>query len=112
MRELRQSRKFPLHSPGTADGKRPAERLTGKQRVLRGLKYCLGVFAVVFVLAAASVTVVPERDVWSWRAAFAAVCGAPAAVLAGLIVMAFPRRRLWHGIFAIAVALVACGLFM
>ena len=112
MREMRQSRKFPLHSPGTADGKRPEERLTGKQRMLRGLKYSLGVFAVVFVLAAASVTVAPERDVWSWRAAFGAVCGAPAAVLAGVIVMAFPRRRLWHGIFAIAVALVACGLFM
>ncbi len=68
----------------TADGKRPEERLTGKQRMLRGLKYSLGVFAVVSVLAAASVTVAPERDVWSWRAAFAAVCGAPAAVLAGV----------------------------
>lgn len=96
----------------TADGKRPEEHLTGKQRALRGLKFFLGVFAVVFVLAAASVTIAPERDVWSWRAAFGAVSALPAAVLAGLIVMAFPRRRLWHGIFAIAVALVACGLFM
>lgn len=112
MRELRQSRKFPLHSPGTADGKRSAERLSGKQRVLRGLKYFLGVFAVVFVLAAASVTVVPERDVWSWRAAFGAVSALPASVLAGLIVMVFPERRLWHGIFAVVVALVASGLFL
>ena len=96
----------------TADGKRTEERLTGKQRALRGLKYFLGVFAVVFVLAAASVTVVPERDVWSWRAAFGAVSALPASVLAGLIVMAFPRRRLWHGIFAVVVALVASGLFL
>jgi hypothetical protein len=96
----------------TADGKRTEERLTGKQRALRGLKYSLGVFAVVFVLAAASVTVVPERDVWSWRAAFGAVSALPASVLAGLVVMAFPRRRLWHGIFAVVVALVACGLFL
>ena len=96
----------------TADGKRTEERLTGKQRALRGLKYFLGVFAVVFVLAAASVTVAPERDVWSWRAAFAAVCEGPAAVLAGVVVMAFPTRRLWHGIFAVVVAILASGVFV
>ena len=96
----------------TADGKRTEGRLTGKERALRGLKYFLGVFVVLFVLVAASATIVPERDVWSWRAAFVAVCGAPAAVLAGLIVMAFPTRRLWHGVFAVAVALVASGLFL
>ena len=94
------------------DSARSAERLTGKERVLRGLKYFLGMFAVVFVLVASSVTIMPERDVWSFRASLAAVCAVPAAVLAGLIVMAFPRRRLWHGIFAVVVALVACGLFM
>jgi hypothetical protein len=96
----------------TADSARSAERLTGKQRVLRGLKYFLGMFAVVFVLVASSATIMPERDIWSVRAAVAAVSAVPAAVLAGLIVMAFPRRRLWHGIFAVVVALVACGLFM
>lgn len=96
----------------TADGKRTEERLTGKQRALRGLKYFLGMFAVLFVPLAASVTIAPERDVWSWRAAFAAVCAGPAAVLAGLIVMAFPTRRLWHGVFAVAVALVASGLLL
>jgi hypothetical protein len=94
------------------DSARSAERLTGKQRVLRGLKYFLGMFAVLFVLLAASVTIAPERDVWSWRAAFAAVCAGPAAVLAGVVVMAFPTRRLWHGVFAVAVALVASGLFL
>lgn len=94
------------------DSARSAERLTGKERVLRGLKYFLGMFAVVFVLVAASATILPERDVWSFRASLAAMCAVPAAVLAGLIVMAFPRRRLWHGIFAVVVALVACGLFM
>ena len=96
----------------TADGKRTAERLTGKQRALRGLKYFLGVFAVLFVLLASSVTIAPERDVWSWRAAFGAVSALPAAVLAGLVVMAFPTRRLWHGVFAVAVALVASGLLL
>ena len=94
------------------DGKRTEERLTGKERVLRGLKYFLGVFAVLFVLVASSATIVPERDVWSWRAAFAAVCGGPAALLAGLIVMAFPTRRLWHGIFAVVVAILASGVFV
>ncbi len=97
---------------GNMNSGRAAERLTGKQRVLRGLKYFLWIFAVVFVLVASSATIMPERDVWSVRASLAAVSAVPAAVLAGLIVMAFPRRRLWHGIFAVVVALVASGLLM
>lgn len=106
MRELRQSRKFPLQ--GTADGKRPEERLTGKQRILRGLKYFLGVFTVVFVEVTLHAALAPERNIWS----FAAACAAATAGLAGLMVMAFPRRHLWHGVFAVVTAMVACGLYL
>ena len=96
------------------DSARSAERLTGKQRVLRGLKYFLWVFVAMFVLGML-LMLCSEKGApgwWRWGIVFGLVRGLPTAVLAGVIVMAFPRRRLWHGIFAIAVALVACGLFM
>ena len=92
------------------ENKVAGERLTGKERCLRGGKVFLWTFVVsvvLFVLFTMNAEVVPERKVWAWRAAFGVVFGAMAALVAGLVVMAFPVRRWWHWIFAVAVGVLA-----
>lgn len=89
----------------------PAERLTGKQRVLRGLKYFAGTFAAVFALCALLVALPPEGD-WGWGIVAGLVRGLPTAVLAGGMVVLFPVRRLWHGVCAVVAAVLAAGWMM
>ena len=98
----------------TADGKRTEERLTGKQRVLRGLKYFAVTFAVEFVFWMLLI-LCSEKGAsgwWRWGIYGWLVRGLPTAVLAGVMVMLFPERRLWHGIFAVVVAVLATGVFL
>ena len=93
------------------DGKeeKAAERLTGKERLLRGGKVFLWTFVVVVVLFTLSADVVPERDVLAWRVAWGGMVGATVALVAGLVVMAFPVRRWWHWVFAVVVGVLALG---
>ena len=91
-----------------ADGN-PAARLTGRERFLRGVKYCLGTFAAVFAVCLVLVMGGTEWDptAWVWGVLAGLDEGVPAGLVAGLVVMAFPRRRRWQGVLAVAVALVA-----
>lgn len=94
------------------DNARSAERLTGKQRVLRGLKYSAIALAVDFVFWMLLYLCLAkgEPEGWQWGLVSWLVHGLPTAVLAGGIVMLFPVRRLWQGIFAVVVAVLATGV--
>lgn len=94
----------------TADGKRPEERLTGKQRALRGLKYFLGVFAVVFVLFTLAVDSPPEVRA-GVKIVAGLLCAFQPALLAGVVVALFSRRRLWQGFLAVGIAVLVTLLF-
>ena len=98
----------------TADGKRTEERLTGKQRALRGLKYAAIALAVDFVFWMLLYVCLAkgEPEGWQWGIVLWLVKGLPTAVLAGGIVMLLPVRRLWQGIFAVVVAVLATGVLM
>ena len=91
-----------------ADGN-PAERLTGRERFLRGAKYFWGTFATVFAVCLVLVLGAAgwKADGWGGGVVAGLVRGVPAGLVAGLVVMAFPRRRRWQGALAVAVALVA-----
>lgn len=92
------------------ENKVTAERLTGKQRYLRGGKVFMWTFVAVGVLFALNADVVPDRDTWGWRAAFGCTLGAWVALVAGLVVAAFPVHRWWHWIFAVGVGALAAVL--
>jgi hypothetical protein len=98
------------------DSARSAERLTGKQRVLRGLKYFFWVFGAAFVpnmvfwLCTAGAWAI--ENFWGRMAAMAAICCLTFALLAGLVVMAFGRVRRWHRFAAGAVVIAVCVLWV
>jgi hypothetical protein len=69
----------------------------------------LGTFAAVFAVCLVLVMGGTEWDqtAWVWGVLAGLDEGVPAGLVAGLVVMAFPRRRRWQGVLAVAVALVA-----
>lgn len=91
------------------ENKVTAERLTGKQRCWRGLKYFLWVFAAIFVLVTAFwwCTAGINRLFWETNCMFWGIYSLPAAVLTGLAVLALGRRRRWHRFAAGGVAIAA-----
>jgi len=100
------------------DGKeeKAAERLTGKERLLRGGKVFWWMFNIVSVLTMSAlcralVRTDPDLDkIWTlWGSCLAAALlnGLFVGGLSGLIVMAFSWRQRWHGVLAVGIALVA-----
>ncbi len=69
--------------------------LTGKQRVLRGLRYFCAVFALVFVIGALRLSSKENPYLLPCLAVLGIFCFPPALVT-GLGVMAFRQRRRWH----------------
>ena len=88
-----------------ADGK-PVERLTGKQRLLRGMKYFALTFAVVFVLVTLAVDHGHPEAHGGLKIFAGLLCAFQPALLASVIVALFSRRCLWHGFLAVGVALL------
>ena len=93
---------------GAMDGKveKAAERVTGKERLLRGGKYFVGVFAATFVTIVLLLGL-HEPSAWGWGIVGGLCRGLPAGLISGLAVMAFPRGRLWQGVLAVVVGMVA-----
>ena len=86
--------------------------LTGKQRVLRGLRYFCAVFALVFVIGALRLSSKENPYLLPCLAVLGIFCFPPALVT-GLGVMAFRQRRRWHwAVMALvaAVCVVATAL--
>lgn len=81
------------------------EKLTAKARYLRGLRYFAWVFVVFFALYLLSLDFAPTATAGGLIAA-GLLCASFPALLAGVIVAAFSRRRLWHGFLAVGVALL------
>jgi hypothetical protein len=95
------------------ENKVTAERLTGRERLLRGLGYFLVVFAVVFVFVTLSVDFHPEVTAGGIVAA-GLLCAFFPAALAGGMMSLFSTRRRWHGFWAVGAAVLvvlACGLW-
>ena len=96
------------------ENKVTAERLTGKQRCLRGVRCFLWTFAIAF---GAFMVVLdwttprpgtePGRDMWTGGAIVGLMASGCVASVAGLIMMAFPVCRWWHWIFALLVPVLA-----
>ncbi len=86
------------------------ERLTGKQRLFRGLKYFALTFVVVFVFVTLAVDYVHPEVSGELKIFAGLLCAFHPALLAGVIVAAFPRRRLWHGLLAVGVAVLVALL--
>lgn len=94
--------------PKTGEGN--PERLTGKQRLLRGLKYFALTFAVVFVFVTLAVDYGHPEGSGGLKIFADLLCAFQPALLAGVIVAAFLRRRLWHGFLVVGVALLVALL--
>ena len=100
------------------DSARSAERLTGKQRVLRGLKYWVGVMGAMYVpvLVCWLLTAGPQERQMRWHSLdpWGRLCST-AGALAGLGILLCPRRRRWHraaaGIVVVAAG-VAAGMLL
>jgi len=94
-----------------ADGK-SAERLTGRERFRRGVRYFLAVFLAIFVpitvfLGCTTLGGWPDEYVGVW-----AIYSLPAAVLTSWAVWAFGRRRHWHRFAAGVVVMAAVGVWV
>ena len=85
------------------------DQLTNKERRLRGLRYFVWVFVVFFVLNMLTLDCAPTATAGG-VIAFGLLCASFPALLAGVIVAAFARRRLWHGFLAVGVALLVASL--
>lgn len=83
----------------------PTDQLTNKERRLRGVRYFVWLLVVFFALYLLSLDVAPTATAGGLIAA-GLLCASFPAFLAGVIVAAFSRRRLWHGFLAVGVALL------
>ena len=94
------------------DSGRAAERLTGKERVLRGVKYWVGVMGVMYVpiLVCWLLTAGPQERQMPFHSLdpWGRLCSA-AGALAGLGILLCPRRRRWHRVAA-GIVVVAAGV--
>ena len=86
-----------------------AGRLTNRERRLRGLRYFVWLLVVFFALYLLSLDFAPTATAGGLIAA-GLLCASFPALLAGVIVAAFSRRRLWHGFLAVGVALLVASL--
>ena len=85
------------------------EKLTAKARYLRGLRYFAWVFVVFFALNMLAFDFAPGASVGEIIALVLLGASLPAAVAGGIVVL-FSRRRLWHGLLAVGVALLVALL--
>ena len=84
-------------------------KLTNKERRLRGLRYFVWVFVAFFALNMLTLDCAPTATAGG-VIVFGLLCASFPALLAGVIVAAFSRRRLWHGFLAVGVALLVASL--
>lgn len=85
------------------------KKLTAKARYLRGLRYFAWVIVVFFALNMLALDFAPGASVGEIIALVLLGASFPAAVAGGIVVL-FSRRRLWHGLLAVGVAVLVALL--